>query len=294
MGKIKKGWEIDTLSKSDMNTFDMCGEKYRRQKLNGERTTGSWAMIRGLATHKGIEVNSQVKIKTGHEEKLTVLTDVFMEEWKEKAKERKDMVKATGYDPDLIDAETKGKPAPKEADLQAQGLGYIKTFHEKAAPFLMPTGCEIPFTIPVDVNGKVLQVRGIIDWMGQEITSWENHELGKGVSILDFKTTEDRPKKGAWKSFELIVYAAAMQSITGSLPDQVGLMSIANMKTEQFVDLDAFRPTQVHVDRLNHRLGAIFKAIHAEAFHPASLMQGAWWCDKRFCGFWDTCQLRPE
>lgn len=288
---IKRGWQIDSVSKSDLTTFDMCGEKYRHQKLLGEYPPMGWAGIRGTAVHKAVEVNSKNKIEKGDDLKLQQLLDAFDTSWAEQAKKRADGVKATGWDPDMP---APGKEPKKEEDLKVEGRGFVEVYHTKAAPILMPTASETNFEIPLEINGKKVRVRGIIDWMGHEILDWEARKLGEGVSILDFKTTDEKPKSVAWRSFELVLYAMALQHVAGELPSQVGLFNLVKTKSETYTYLDAFQPKQQQVDRLKQRITAFFTAVNAEAFHPASLMFGAWWCDKRFCGFWENCKLRPE
>ncbi|HVN67063.1 MAG TPA: PD-(D/E)XK nuclease family protein [Candidatus Sulfotelmatobacter sp.] len=289
---IKHGWQIDTVSKSDLVTFEMCGEKYRRQKLLGEYPTGSWAMVRGIAVHKAVEVNSAAKIENGEDLPIQTLYDAFDTSWAEEAAKREEKVRATGYDPDKVGVEPGEETRPE--DLKTEGRQYVKIFREIAAPRLRPTATEVNFEVPLEIEGRKIKLRGIIDYMGHEIFSWERGETAEGVAVLDFKTTDKKPKNEAWKSFELIVYALAVESITGQLPTQVGLVHLVNQKKEVSASLDSFRPTKEHVERLKARIGAFFKSVHAEAFHPATQTFGSWWCSPKFCGFWESCKLRPK
>lgn len=288
---ILKGWQVDSCSKSDLVTFDMCGEKYRRQKLMGEWMPMGWAGIRGISVHKAVEVNSKHKIEKGDDLKLSVLEDTFNDEWKAQAQKREEQVLATGYDPDKPG---EGDEPVNVQELQTEGRGFVQVYTDQVAPLLMPTACETPFEVKMEINGKPVRLRGIIDMMCSSIENWEARKLSDGTAILDFKTTDKKPKNEAWRSFELVVYSAAMQEITGQLPDQVGLVNLVKMKTQAYATLDHYVPTQAHVDRLKNRMSVFFKAVHAEAFHPASLMFGAWWCSPQFCGFWKTCGLRPQ
>lgn len=248
---------IDTLSK--------CGEMFRRRYIEKEIRPPGVSLITGTATHRSVQKNLTAKLETGvmlpEEAVCEIARDALNEEW-DKGVFLDDEEKSTGENAARGDAVDKA-------------VRLSRLHRSSKAPSLTPTHVERQFVI--ELAGYPTDLAGCIDV--QEGTA----------CIRDTKTSKKSPSADtAEESDQLSMYAMAVRALDGRFPDRVALDYLVDLKREQkVVTLESTR-TADDCAPLLRRVEIAVEAIEKGVFVPAR--QSDWWCNKRYCGYHDSCR----
>jgi len=252
------------LSVSRLNMFFRCGMQYYFREVQNISVPPAWAMVVGSSVNDAADRNLENKIAR-HE--LLPLDEV-------EAAARDSLVKRWRREGVVLDGEYKemGPRAARAAAIDVS-VRLARLHHREVAPALEPTHVQRYWRL--DVAGADLTLSGIID-------------VQEGAaSVRDLKTSKKSPPvTEADDSLQLSLYALAVQTIDGALPQRVCLDYLIHTKEEKLVQLQSKRRAEDFGHLLN-RIAAARDAIRKGVFVPAPV--DSWCCSERFCGWWARC-----
>ena len=258
------------LHVSSMESLARCGIAYERRNIRGERIPPSARMVVGTAVDRSARasVGSRISDHPGVaplalplDEAQTIARDALVHEWE-------NGVRLTEDDKD-DEITTKDKAIDTSVSL-------ARLHYEQVAPKLRPSHVARKFVL--DVPTLSIQLAGEID-------------IQEGfASIRDTKTSGKSPSKDlAHESLQLSGYALAVRQLDGRAPQKVVLdylVQTPKRKETKLVQLESVRHDE-HLEPVIQRLAVMDKIIGSGLFTPAPI--GAWWCARKYCGFWETC-----
>ena len=250
------------ISASQLSTFELCGEAYRRRYIEGTIIPPGIALIRGSGVHAGAKVNFTQK-KDSH----------------------KDLPKK-----DIIDASVAGLE-------DATKNGVLLTENEEsigAKNVLGKTKDEVATLSGIFADDIAPKYQPAFVEEKQRITLTEDYDLVAIMDladvdeiIVDLKTSGKKKNQSEVDSSEqLSIYSLVYKAKTGHLPKQVRLETLVNKKKPEAQMLKSTRQMQdlqIVVNRLNVMLDSIKKGV----FVPCN--PGSWKCNQMYCGYYNTC-----
>lgn len=253
------------LSQSQIKTYILCGEYYRRERIEGEflgMTTPS--MARGSGVHRGAEHNFKQKKETHVDLPQDEIVGASVNAYEERTKEAEVWLnpeeKSTG----------RGKVLGDEKD---RVVRLSKLFANKVAHTIQPTQVEARGELVIQPG--VLSFRGFLDVI-------------EGQVIHDLKTTTRKDKKGEIHSdFQVTSYATLFRAITGGWPEAFQKEILVDKK-EPEVQIQTSTRDEADVEAWLNYVVAVHNQIEAGIFPPASL--GSWKCSPKWCAAWPTCR----
>lgn len=264
------------LHVSGLNKLSACGEAFRRQYIEKEKSPPSIPMIVGIATHATVKQNLTKKKDTGNlmlmEEVLDVARDELGREWD------KDGVLETDEDV-VVYGEKKAKAMAVDKAVRLSGLHR----HIVAPQVQNPTHLEREWVL--DIEGFQFELAGAIDV--QELVDQVK------LHVRDTKTSGKSPSADvADKSLQLSMYAMALWKFEGKLPESLTLDYLIDNKMPI---VKSFSTKRVIADfqPLMRRVEAATAQIESGIFQPAN--PDHWLCSAKYCHFWSTCKyaMRP-
>jgi len=254
------------LSYSQINSYRLCPEYYKREKLEGEflgLTTVS--MSRGRGVHKGAEKNF-VQKKDSH-------ADLPVD--------------------DIIGTAV----AEYEKSLDSDGFGLWLSPNEKSAGKTKTVGAEKDRTVRLsklfaedlapDIQPDIVEAKGRIRVIPElEVIGYI--DVAQEDRIHDLKTgKKSKTAKDIHSDFQLTTYAGIYYHATGRWPKGLEMDVLIDTKTPKVQTLKTER------DRAD--LGAwlevvlsVYNAIKAGVFPPAPI--GSWKCASNWCPAWSSCK----
>jgi len=252
------------IHQSHLVKFEMCGEAYRRQYVEGEKDLAGTAALRGSGVHGGAQVNHIQKKKTGVDLPRKQIIDAAVAAFE--ARKEMEGFRLTP------DEESMGT-----GTVMARTVQTITTltglYADQVAPGIQPDLIEEKIT--VEVPGAGIDLAGTID-----LSTTESR-------LKDFKTsTRSKSQKDADESLQLSLYDFLYEKKTGRKPAGVDLEVLVDLKTPKHQRLTTVRTGR---DRqvLFNRMNVMLKSRQAGIFAPAAV--GSWNCSPKWCGFWTTC-----
>lgn len=277
--------EVDHLSVSHINCYEKCGmQAYFRYQL-GLKVPPAFAMIQGTAFHLAEEVNFKQKIATGEDIKLSVAKDAFVEKYQEEVRSREALL--ANQNVTAEDEEEQSSPV----EFENQGLSCLELFHTRYAPRVMPKESEKEFSIEINGLGKPVNLLVRLDLVANVFKDFEaGKTLKTGEAIIDLKLQSKAPKQeDVDRSEQLGGYAEAWKALTGKYPKQVALLATVKKKSPEVVYVQSREFGEEHGKRFLRRVARVAEAEAKGIYTPAPSM--AWWCSKKWCGFYNLCEF---
>lgn len=254
--------EIEEMSKkyisvSQVETYRTCPMRYYFRYIKGLKTPPSGAIVLGSSTHKAIEVNNTQKITSKQDEKLSVLTDAFVQKFQEGQK-------------DVAWAEDE-----KPQDLEKCGLGLVKLFHEEVAPQIMPREAEARKTVRLsELDRDLVAVIDVIDIEG---------------AIHDYKTASKAPVKDVLtKSLQLPVYARIYREEHGKEESRIIYDYLVKTKVPKYIPIETEEAvSDEKIESAMETIKTVCRCIDAGLFYPRTDHFG---CNEKWCGYWNICK----
>lgn len=257
------------LSHSQVNTLSMCGERYRRRYLDGDKIPPGVALVCGSSAHKAIDANMTAKMDTGSPLPIEAVYDAAADAFDERCDNEEVAIDGLYEGMEREAALSQGK----DKAVQLAGLHALEV-----EPEIAPTAVELRIEVaPSDI--LPVPFLGIIDI------------IDNGVTIRDTKTATKSPSSAtALESEQLTAYEWLYRSEFGK--ESAGQVLDHLVMTPKRGDLKHVKQeTQRTQDDINVfllRSQAALRMIEAEVFLPAPV--DSWQCTPRFCGYYDTCQ----
>lgn len=256
--------EVEHLSPSQLGMFLRCGEQYRRRYLEGEKVAPGLALIKGSAVDGGVSHNYAQKIESRQDLELDDVLDATATAWRAKIKE------------DGVELTPEERAAGRKKVFGQQKDSAIRMtalFQKEIAPKVQPVFVQEKIVMKARED---LELWGILDLATED------------GYVVDVKTSKKKKSAGDVEgSDQLSWYAAAYRARTGRLPKGVRFDVVVdtgkNLSTQQIGTVR----TIDHLHALNARVGSLLTAREKGVFAPAP--EGAWWCSRKFCGYFPTC-----
>lgn len=252
------------LSASQIGMFLRCGESFRRRYIDGDIIPPGIALLKGSATHTGIEKNNRQKIESHVDLKKSDIVDISVSALEAKIEkdglELNEEEKTTGKDKVIGEA--------KDDVVSLAGL-----YADEVAPGTQPVSCEKEIIIPF--GGQTL--KGYIDCIDDK------------KRVRDYKTSgRAKQQKELESSLQMGIYTIAYEQENGELPAGICYDVLINTKKPKY-QLIEIQP-QINVySRIQAVVEAVAHGISAGVFLPPA--EGSWVCDKKWCGFYNTCKF---
>jgi len=246
--------------------FLRCGEQGRRRYIEGEIIPPGVAAGRGTGVHKANEVNLREKVKTSKDMSLGDLHDVARD----------------GY----VNSFRNGVYIPRsrlseKKKLLNQGLNdtirCTTIYKQKAAPLIHPVDVESQFEITVE--GIDLPLAGRMDYQDEP-------------TVGDLKTSSKTWHKDRIRDeIQVPFYSFVHEHERGIRPKFVYHVLIARRNKVGEPTGEDYQPLEhtcsdKDYNALFAKITMFMKMLKAEVFPPAN--PTAWWCNREYCGFFDT------
>jgi len=233
--------------------YHHCPHQYEERYIKGKTSPPGVPLVTGSAGHRGVEVDLQHMID--HEGALApeeMVTEAAAKTFTEKAQE--------------VDSWGSVDPG-KEKD---RVIKMVKAHHQYQTPKFNPVGVEEK--IEVSIDG--IPVLGYLD-------------LRETDRIVDHKFVKrHKSQRDADSDIQLSFYSLA----TGI--NKVAFNSVKKQSSPSNKDIKLLESTRTDRDYqwLVELIGHTAEAISKGVFPVCK--PDEWWCDQRFCGYWNQCRGR--
>jgi len=211
----------------------------------------------GSSTHKTAEYANQYKVRKGRDTKLSVLQDVFYEDFKDRKKK------------------TWWLKSEDPNDFEKEGIKQIiPAYHEGIAKVVEPLYVEESFKI--EFPEKKVVTTGTLDLV-------ETNRM-----IRDLKTKKRKPQwDEAIKSFQGKSYRAGFREKFKKEPKGFVLDCIVRQKKAAVITTKPVKFTTKDDEEFRSVVGMIVDNIRQGIFYPRR--EGNYFCSPNSCGFWGIC-----
>jgi len=253
------------FSVSQLGMYSRCPYQWFRRYGMGEKRPPGIAAHVGTGVHGGAKVALESKRDTGHDLEPGSTTDAAVAAYD--ARLAMDDVLLTPLERTIGRAKVAGAARDRTA-------AFAHFWACATQPEYQPVSVERRFSLPLKGDG--LRLVGVIDCEDQ--AGW----------VTDWKTgARRRPQKEVDCSDQLTAYAMAYHARHGTRPVGVRLDCLVEGEQTRRVVLDSER-TRKHYAAFVERVKAALKAIRAGSFPACD--PTSWWCDPKWCGYWEVCR----
>jgi putative RecB family exonuclease len=250
-----------SLSPSKVSQFQSCGLKFRYEAIDGLSSPGSFATLKGTATHKALEMLFMLPPADRTQEAALGYLELAIEEARQEAER------------DSIEID--------EGRFGSDCRSFVRKYFEMEDPTeVNAVGLELMVEVSL---GKTI-VRGIIDRLDQD-------EDGNLI-VVDYKSGRvpmERFQKSSLMGVNF--YAYLCREIFGRLPVEVKLLYLSKPA------VISMRPTERSVNAIEKKALAIWRAVERACDRNDFRPSKGKLCDfcpfKPFCPEWGGVMLPP-
>ena len=288
-----------------LTRLQMCGERFRRHDVEGDPEPSNPRLVRGSVVHAVAKTVLRRKLDHGGanealptlEETRDLAADMFEQTW-------------SAEDVRLTDPDEDGTGLAA-AKAEAKDFAVAVAGHHRLAlaPRLRPIAIER--RIVVKPRDSDLVIHGTLDVITRpehvpdvgpvfgsrnigdhhDDTAVAPGTPAPGDTIRDLKTSEKSPNRNAAdRSQQLSMYAMIRQAEVGKLAEALALDYL--VRTPKRGELKHVELTTVRdgndLRALINRINIAVEGVKRGVFIPADPAM-AWWCSRKWCGYWDTC-----
>ena len=260
------------ISPSQLNTFENCGEAYRRRYIEKEIIPPGVAALRGGSVHKGAEMNFEQKIESKIDLPKKDIVDRAVAEFEGRMK-----IEGLFLDPASA-ARGKDIVVGEEKDTTVRLAGL---FSDQVAPVYQPIAVEQKIEIELPNSPKNLL--GILD-----LTATLVSDPARGEGIVDYKTGKKTKPQGDFDtSAQITLYDLAYRAKRGKAPDFLQVEQLIDLKSGPKRVTNTTTRTAADFKPAIARVNAMISGLEKGAFMPTNA--GAWNCSPKWCGYFGTC-----
>lgn len=117
--------EIDHISHSQLNLYDMCPRAWQYRYIDKIYTPSSPALVEGDCYHRTLEYNFKYKMRTGEDIDINIIPDVFSKHWD-----------------DILDSSEIDWGSANKMHVRDEGSALACKYIEEIAPNIQPTFVE--------------------------------------------------------------------------------------------------------------------------------------------------------
>ena len=253
------------FSHTALQTYAKCPEQWRRRYVEGHKIAPGFSFVRGRAAHEGHAHDLRHKREHGRRASVEELLDI------------------TG---DAVKAELSGELTVTEEERQ-EGIAAIKkrTLEQSRQAVKMLNATVTPILEPKDVERK--HTMRLQNLPGFEVVMYPDLVTHGSLEVHDLKVVSKSPSKDAAEtSTQLTLYSLGVQAVNQAPSQEQQLTHVVMTRNPKIV-VQRVQNTAEDQRRVVNRAAHIIKSIQAGSFPPAP--EGAWWCSRRWCGYYDTC-----
>lgn len=262
--------DILKLNQSQIEAFLRCPEQWRRIYVEQERIPPAMQFHRGKAVHAGCEHNFRQKVESGTDRPAKEIVEYSVESFKAG-------IKAEGV---WLNVEEQSIGLAKlQNEVEGTVKGLSELYATEVAPAHAPIAVEEKSEIAVTES---LSLYGTIDWREDLPAVWDLKTGSASTWTQDYLDT----------SIQLTMYSLVHVVKFKEIPKEVGVELLIDKKKPERRVLTATR-RRADFDSLMNQAQAIEHAIRSGSTFGTYGQKGAWWCSKKFCGFWSSCPFVP-
>ncbi len=245
--------EKHRYSASQIGMFNRCGKQWEFRYLKNLKIPPGAALTIGKAVDDSVTANLQIKIETGEPASLAEALNVSSEAFDKYALE----TEFGDDDPGFC----------KDQTIQLSELHY-----NEVAPDIQPESVQEEFNIET----SEWDIKGFMDVVEVD---------GK---VRDTKTSGKKKNQNElFKNIQGLTYDWAYQQTHGKKAKSFGLDVLVKNKKPVVQRIETqYEPADWNW--LFENIERMDKAIKAGVALPAP--EGSWWCNEKWCGYWEICK----
>jgi hypothetical protein len=258
----------DHVSFTQLNMILKCGEQFRRRYVQGEIIPPTASLTRGKCGHRALEKNFRQKVETDADLPREEVVQTFVDAWEQEK-----------YGIGYTEEELAGaSPSVVEGKFKDSGVALVGKYHEDQAPLIHPVLVEEKFR--VNFHGDFPPLDGVFDRITREGFIEDDKFVSKSPAADD-----------AIFDVQLTCYDLGYRVKFGKPPAGLAKRYAVATKTPKTEVRECLPRKQEQIDRFLFRLERAMEAMRTGLFLPAAA--GSWWCSRKFCGYYETCKVRP-
>lgn len=252
------------FSNTQMSTYTMCGERFRRRYIEKDHEPANSGLIRGSAVARAAHHDLKWKCDTGQladrAEVIAMARDHVADRFQNQEVELDETEALLG----------KAKVRDETVDDAVTAIGL---YHDEVAVKIDPWMVEPRIVVHLPNVGRNLVMYPDV--------------VEKDYTIRDLKTSKKTPgDDAAEQSEQLPMYAMGLRFSSGHVSPRQVLDYVVLIKKPKTIHREA------HHDRNDHartllRVEQAVRGIDAGIFLPAQA--GSWWCSRKWCSYYGTC-----
>jgi len=257
------------LSWTQIRMLMKCPKQYEHRYINGAIKPPGIALIRGSATHKGVELNMKNKLETGELLPLSVVQDAARDSVATKIES--EGIRLVG------DEKTIGKKKIK-GQLIDESIGLSETHYVECAPKIEPVAVESEGELKTGVR----PIRYRIDIVTEN-------------GIKETKTgARTPPRDRADLDDQLTMYSLVYYARHGKMPEDLSMDFLLLPSTKlgyRSLTQETTR-TKAQLESFLLRVETAVKLLDSGVFMPTD--RSNWWCSPKWCGYYEDCPYVKE
>lgn len=260
--------KVDYLSNSQVQMALKCGQQYFYRYVEGIKTLPGFAMVRGRSVDSAVSTNLSQKIESKADLPVSDVQALARQELSDQFR-KNEIEKDADYAE--MDFETaKGKLAD-----EVVGLAALHT--TEVSPHLQPAHVQTKVTLQ---PSRILPVKfvGVLDLIDSNGT------------IRDTKTAKkSATDSAALESDQLTAYDMLYRAHFKTPPAGLQLDQLVRTEGGKLSANELKAPARERDELFAYvaRANAVVSMVEREVYTPAP--DSAWWCNQRWCGYWDRC-----
>jgi len=251
------------LSATQLLTYEMCGECYRRLYIEGARPPRGPDMLRGTIVHRARRQSLTRRIEQGELPPVEEVEDVTATLAREE------------YEAGEVAVPADMSPGKMRGEVKDSAVRLAVCDRTVVQPTFIPRAVE---------RKTVIEIGGlppIIAYSDVDDTDNRVHELKTGGRGSTF------PRGVADRSEQITTYCLALAKSVGLEVVAASLEKLRDLVSGPVAGVQETVRTLDHFQALLNRFATMQRAIEAGIFMPAS--EGHWKCSPKYCDFYGTC-----
>lgn len=241
--------------------------RYRYVDKIPEREVGKF--VPGGAVHAVIEhalksVGTDHGLPSAHD-----LDDLFLKEWIREVEEREHKQTFIGWDWEF--------PQDTLHEWSRKLVGFLRmNFLPKVEPWVADNGPVVEYETKIEHPTEIgpVLVWGYLDLLDR-----------RGI-LVDWKTSDHVPKSASELGMQFPAYSHEVVRLTGQEVTPARRVLFIYGDNPQ-IKVFPFTIEARHREWFSSMAAEVWKATQANAYVANN---NGWWCQKKFCGFWQMCQ----
>lgn len=264
------------LTNSMIDLFCRCPHAFYLRYVKGLKKPPGVQLLRGRSVHHAGDVNFKQKIESHVDMKTNDIIDCAVARFDDYLDNDE-----IGYSQEEVSRGLK----IIHGEVRDEVAAHADVMANEQAPRYQPLSVEQ--SIEMELDDREFNVRGTLD-----LRSIDPVDVGTDnppETLTDFKTAgKKKSQSDADQSTQLSLYSCLYRYEHGRFPDRLELSTSVVTKTKAYSDIHETTRAEAHYKALTARFDVIWECMKTGNFAPAS--PTAWWCSRRWCGFYDDCR----